>query len=145
MLPVSTQPVFFYNCKMHFMTESSLWIQVILDLTCSQPKMHNSVYIYVTRSDKRVTKSLGKLWRDNCRKHYQWVIFLINFCAFYCFTIKGVYCIISLLPTAHFDIKMTLKHSSNDKKPTLTKAVSILSAPFFTKCPLYYPSYLKTP
>ena len=80
---------------------------------------------YVTYSDKRGTKSLG-----NHEITGESITFgsFYQFIAFGFFTLKAVYSYCS--HSAFRPINGFKQHISNSKKPTLTKAVSILSARF---------------
>ena len=81
----------------------------------------------------RLAKSARRVWptelhtaarsRYIWRIYHLWFIWSIYWFWFFFFTFYGFYCIIFLLFTAHFEIYMTLKHISNEKKGTLTKAV----------------------
>ena len=81
-------------------------------------KCHRS---YVTHSDKRGAKSLGRS-RDNWSKHHLGVVLSI-YCFWFLFHITYSYCSQPILTYKLYDFKIHFK----SQKPTTTKAVQILS------------------
>ena len=89
----------------------------------------------VTRSDKRGTKSLRRS-RDNWRKHHLGVIPSI-FYFFDIFTLYGVYSIMLLQLTVHFDQEGTIKHISKNTKAYFDYSHVNPFRSIFSKWPLF--------